>query len=370
MHILIFNWRDIKNPKSGGAEILTHEIAKRLVKNGERVTQFSAYFENARKKEIIDGVTIIREGHPDLRNFFSSVQFRAFQYYRQKKFGDVDLVIDEIHGVPFFTPLYVKEKTTALICEYAGSLWDKAVQFPFNYFGKITERLYPMLYKKTNIITISESSRREIKKNLFRDQKIKVIHPGCSTPLIASPGKKPRNLTLVFIARISKTKGIEDAVATVESLKRNMPDVVLHIIGRGEKGYVSKLRRDIHRRKLSENIIMHGFVTEKEKIRLIDMSHFLLITSEKEGWGLTVHEANSRGVPAMSYDIPGVRDVILNNENGILVKQKTPKALSSEILTLYAETKLYNLMARRCIVIRRKYSWENTTNEFLSFITK
>ena len=41
MNILILNWRDIKNPKSGGAEILTHELAKGLVNKGHKVTNLA-----------------------------------------------------------------------------------------------------------------------------------------------------------------------------------------------------------------------------------------------------------------------------------------------------------------------------------------
>src|SRR3989344_2724176 len=115
MKVLILNWRDIKNPQSGGAEILTHEIAKRLVKKGNSVTLFCSKYPGAKEREVLDGVEIIRQGYPDARLLLSSVHYKAFKFYRSKMMGKVDLVVDEIHGVPFFTPLYVKEKKIALI---------------------------------------------------------------------------------------------------------------------------------------------------------------------------------------------------------------------------------------------------------------
>ena len=57
--ILILNWRDIKNPNSGGAEVLTHEMAKRWVLWGHEVTQFSSKFRGAKGEEVVDGVRII-----------------------------------------------------------------------------------------------------------------------------------------------------------------------------------------------------------------------------------------------------------------------------------------------------------------------
>ena len=37
MRILIFNWKDIRNPEAGGAEVFTHEVAKRWVASGDEV---------------------------------------------------------------------------------------------------------------------------------------------------------------------------------------------------------------------------------------------------------------------------------------------------------------------------------------------
>ena len=94
MKILILNWRDIKHPKSGGAEIVTLEHAKSWVKAGHTVIWFTAGFNNARSEEFISGVNIVRWAGP------LTVYLAAPIYYllHRKEF---DIVVDEIHGVPF-----------------------------------------------------------------------------------------------------------------------------------------------------------------------------------------------------------------------------------------------------------------------------
>ena len=62
MNILIYNWRDIRNPAAGGAEVFTHEIARRWVERGNEVTMFTSAFAGCRKEEVVDGVRIIRDG--------------------------------------------------------------------------------------------------------------------------------------------------------------------------------------------------------------------------------------------------------------------------------------------------------------------
>ena len=100
MNILIFNWRDPKNPKSGGAEIVTFEHAKRWVARGHKVWWFTSSFKGALSHEVIEDVHIIRKGS-ELSTFFL-----ASLFYLTSPIT-FDVVIDEIHGVPFFTPLYV-----------------------------------------------------------------------------------------------------------------------------------------------------------------------------------------------------------------------------------------------------------------------
>lgn len=114
MKILILNWRDIKNPKGGGAEKVTHEHAKAWVKAGHEVVQFSASFKGAQPEEIIDGVKILRKGR------YFTVHFWAFWYFLFNRFGKVDLIVDEFHFVPFLASLYPgKTKVMGFIHEVA-----------------------------------------------------------------------------------------------------------------------------------------------------------------------------------------------------------------------------------------------------------
>ena len=62
INILALSWRDIKNPKKGGAEIHTHEMLKRLDKKRFNVVHLSPMYDGGLARESIDGVTYIRKG--------------------------------------------------------------------------------------------------------------------------------------------------------------------------------------------------------------------------------------------------------------------------------------------------------------------
>ncbi|MCK4236487.1 MAG: glycosyltransferase family 1 protein, partial [Candidatus Krumholzibacteria bacterium] len=63
MKVLAINWRDIRNPEAGGAEVHLHEILSHLILWGHEASMISASFEGCIGEETIDGIRIIRRGH-------------------------------------------------------------------------------------------------------------------------------------------------------------------------------------------------------------------------------------------------------------------------------------------------------------------
>lgn len=367
MRILILNWRDIKNPSSGGAEILTHELASRLVKRGHTVTQISSYFKNAKSREKLDGVNIIRKGNPDARALFNSVHFNAYKIYKKDFQGNIDIVVDEVHGIPFFSTFYVKEKKVVLICEIADELWKIAVRFPFSSLGRLIEKVYPFFYKNIPILTISESSKKEIINNGFSKSQVEVIPMGSNSRIVNVLPEKEVNETLIFVSRLSKTKGVTDAIQAVKILKKKYPNIMLWIVGRGSDSFKNEILELVANLNLLENIKFFDFVTERKKEELLTRSHILVAPSVKEGWGLTVHEAGARGTPSVVYNVPGLRDIVKNNYNGLVCSENTPESLANNLDKLLKDKLLYKRLQRGAIQERKKHTWDSTVDKFLEF---
>lgn len=367
MRILLLNWRDIKNPASGGAEILTHEIAKRLVKKGNKITQFSSRFPNSKREEVIDGINFIREGNADIRNFFNSVHFAAYRNYKKYFQGNFDLVIDEIHGIPFFTPLYVKERKIALICEVAGRIWDTNFPFPFNLLGKFTEHNYFRFYRGLKFLTISNSTKEELLMHGLKEGDITVLPMGFTKPKSLPNFSKERDLTIIFVARLLKAKGVEDAIKACNFLKKDVPKIKLWILGRGEKSYEKELKELVKSLKLTKNVRFWGFVDQNKKFELMQKSHYLVVPSLKEGFGLTIPEAGYVGTPSIGYNVEGVRDIITDSKNGFLVEPNY-KDLAIKIKRNFENKDLYDKLSKNSITFSKPLDWGETAEKALRAI--
>ena len=371
MKILILNWRDVVNPKSGGAEILTHEMAKRWVQLGHEVTQFSSAFKNAKDEETIDGVRIVRRGHPDARYLFFSVQFLAFWYYQKKFKGKFDVVLDEVHGLPFFTPWYVKEKKVLLICEVAGTLWTEMFGPIFGFVGRIVEKFYlRFIYKNTFYLTISDSTKKELISEGVDSKLITVLPMGLTIPNNIKLYKKENIPTLISVGRLSKPKGVGDAIIAVNEIRKKIPTIRLWIVGRGDENYSNHLKDLVKKYRLENQVVFWGFVSDIKKFELISRAHILFSPSVKEGWGLTVPEAAYVGTPSIVYASPGLIDVLRGSDFKIIVKSNTPKELAEEAVKLLNDKTLYKKLEKQVSFIRKQFNWQKTADVALRVLEK
>jgi len=97
--------------------------------------------------------------------------------------------------------------------------------------------------------------------------------------------------------------------------------------------------------KVDEKIIFLG--TRRDVPYLYGLLDIYCLTSRFEGLPLTLLEAMAAGVPVIGTDVLGIREVISNNENGLLVPDNDPEQLAKAILMLAQNVSLRNALAER-----------------------
>ena len=112
---------------------------------------------------------------------------------------------------------------------------------------------------------------------------------------------------LCFSGRLVKSKGVNDLVQILKGVKNNVPEVRLVVIGTGDEE--AKLIRVQKELQLEGNLILKGFVKEKTKFEVLRCSRVFVLPSYEEGWGISLAEALSLGLPAVVYDLPVLREV-------------------------------------------------------------
>lgn len=362
MNILILNWRDIKNPKSGGAEIVTMEHAKGWVKNGYDVTWLTSNFANGKKEEIIEGVKIIRKG-----TSVSIYLIAPFHYlFNRKKY---DIVIDEIHGIPFFTPLYVKKLKIALIHEVANEIWDYMYPFPINKIGKFSEFFYFKCYRNIQFWVPCESTVRDLEKyGIKRERSRIVICAITNKSLERPPVKKEKGPTFIFVSRVVKMKGVEDVIKAFAEITKFKKNSKLWIVGDGDGKYINTLKTLIEKRNIQNEVKFFGKVSEEKKLELMRRAHLLLHASIKEGWGLVTVEAASQGTPSVVYNVAGLRDSVLDNKTGIVIDINSPESMARNALSLLDDKAKYKKLQINGLKWAKSLNWDKAVSQSLNLI--
>lgn len=365
MNILILNWRDVRHPKSGGAELVTMEHAKAWVKAGHRVTWLTASYPGAKKESTVEGVHFVRR-------WGSLTVYLYAPFYLLANARLVDVIVDEVHGFPFFSPLFTRKPVVVFIHEIAGEIWDFMFPFPKNVIGKLLERWYFRLYRNNLFWTDAPSTIEElVERGIPKNQCTAIPCPIVTNPkLKIQISKKEQNPTYIFVSRVVRMKGVEEIIKAFSLITRTQPKAKLWIVGGGEDLYITELQRMIDEYGVKNAVTFFGEVGEGKKYELMARAHLLLHASVKEGWGLVVLEAASVGTPSVVYNVPGLRDVVVHSKTGMVIPDNSPLTMARESMALLLDRQRYLTYQRQAMARVKSLKWERVTKKSLQWLAK
>ncbi len=358
--ILIFNWRDTKHVWSGGAEVYIHEIAKRLVVKGYKVTIFCGNDRKNPRNEKVEGVQIIRRGG------FYTVYLWAFLYYVLKLHKYFDVIIDSENGIPFFTPLYSSKKIFLLIHHVHQEVFRMKLVPPLSWIGQFLEkRIMPMVYKNTEVITVSPSSKADILEHKLTTKEPHIIYNGVDLNKY-KPAKKSARPMILYLGRLTPQKSIDVLIRAAKVVLEKVPKVQIVIAGEGQdKKRLMKLAKKLG---LADKIEFTGKVSDEEKIKLYQRAWLFVNPSLIEGWGITTIEANACGTPVVASNVAGLRDAVHNPHSGVLVPYGNSEEFAENIVTLLKNNRTRQRMDKDSIEWAKKFEWDNSAGELTKII--
>lgn len=364
MKILLIEYRDITHPEAGGAEVVLLETFKRIVAAGHSVDYLCTGYAGSKPEEVIEGIRILRRGRQPYFNLAA-----PFAYLRELRQNGYDIIIEGIDKLPFFMPLYERKVPVMCIVPHLfGAAVFQEASFPVGAYVFAHEWFIPFVYKRCLFSVLSQGTRDDLAGRGISLDHIRVIHSGLSHERYAAPEKKAfaEHPLLVYLGRVKKYKGIEIGIRAVHLLRRKYPGIQCRIVGTGD--HLPRLRRFVRRLGLDGHVFFDGFIPERDKVELLQKAHMLLYTSPKEGWGLSVIEANVCGTPALASDSPGLRESVVDGKTGCLVPHGDVQALAKRVDDLLSDAELYGKMRAAAIEWGRGFTWERMTRETLALI--
>jgi glycosyltransferase involved in cell wall biosynthesis len=361
MRTLVINWRDVKNPLAGGAEIYFQEIFRRIVARGHDVTQLAVRFPGASATEVIDGIRIIRRGGANTFNF---AVWGGLQGVLKQ--GDFDIVIDDLNKIPFYSPWFCDKPVLAMMMHLFRKSIFSEVPFPQASYVYLAESLIPWCYKNNFFAVLSPSSRRDLQAFGIREERMVVIPPGTDTERFRPDLSRKGAPLVLHVGRLKKYKSTDHLLEAAGRLKEKGKTFRVKIVGDGDD--LPRLREIAGRLGLDGIIEFTGFISEDDKIRLYQESAVLVENSIKEGWGLIVMEANACATPVVAARSPGLVDSVQDGKTGFLYEYGNVEELAQRLEQLLENPGLRSEMGAAGVEWARGFSWESATDKMLAVI--
>lgn len=354
VHLLA--WRDLEDVEAGGSEVHAHEIAKRWAGAGLEVSMRTSYAQGRAPKVRRDGYEVVRKAGRYLvfpRAVLSAVSGRS---------GRFDAVVEIWNGVPFFSPLWTGRTPSIVFLHHVhAEMWRMVM--PENpglaRAGELLEsRFAPPFYRRSRIVTLSDSSKRELVHDLgFRDEQVTVVQPGVHRRF--TPGGRRSDHPLVCaVGRLVPVKRYDRLIEAMARVHAADPSVELVIVGEGyERPALEEL---VQRLGVGSWVSMPGRLDDDEVIDLYRRSWIVASSSAREGWGMTVTEAAACGTPAVVTRIAGHEDAVVDGETGLLADAHDISDLAAKIELVLRDEVLRKTLAEGALERAGELAWDAT----------
>ena len=297
---------------------------------GHSVTQVSQAVDGLPAEETIDGVRILRHGRRNTFNFSLKRFCMGLDIA-----GNFDLVIEDLCKIPFYAPVWSPVPVLTVVPHLFGTTAYREVSLPLALYVNLMESRIPAKYQESRFVAISDSTKSDLVRRGIPEGRIEVIPCGIDTSFYSTGDPAPEPARFLYVGRLKKYKGVQLILAAMAVLRGSGRDCRLTVLGSGD--HLPVLERTTSRLGLDGVVDFEGFVSPERKLECLRGSWSAVFPSEKEGWGLTVIEANSCGTPVIASDSDGLRDSVRDGITGLLVPHGDIQALAGAMERMMSE---------------------------------
>src|SRR5690606_24385288 len=284
-------------------------------------------------------------------------------YRRHLRDLEFDVMVEDLNKVPLFTPLWGRHPLVLLVHHLFGATAFAEASVPFAAATWLLERPLGLLYRRVPAQAVSRSTAEDLARRGLDPDRIRVIPNGVDLEFYRPDPSVPRldRPTILYLGRLKRYKRVDLVLRAAAKLRDEGVEARVIIAGQGDHAPALARLRD--RLGLADLVEMPGFVSEETKRELFRRAWVHVLTSPKEGWGITNLEAAACGTPTVASDSPGLRDSVAHGESGFLVPHGDVDALAATLRRLLVDAALRERIGRSARAFAERVSWGRAARE-------
>jgi glycosyltransferase involved in cell wall biosynthesis/SAM-dependent methyltransferase len=354
LRVIALTWRDLPNPSAGGAEVLIDRLLTGLKERGHDVA-------------LVAGGPVAEHEYETVNGGGTYSQYVAAPIISMTRFRRADVIIDVENGLPYFSPLWRRRPSVCLVHHVHTDQWHGHFPRPIAATCQAVERrIMPVVYRHRTFVAISNSTADDLVAIGVPRDHIRVIESGVDLPDTSALARSEEPLFL-SLNRLVPHKRVVLLLDAWEIASQQIPGRLV-IVGDGpELNRVRTQAAEIPR------VEVMGRVSEETKHRLLAESWLILSAAHHEGWGMSIMEGAAAETPALAVDAPGIRDAIVPDVTGVLVKgpeSELPTALATAWVALTADGPRRERLGRAAKERAAEFEWDVTIDRWESALNE
>jgi glycosyltransferase involved in cell wall biosynthesis/SAM-dependent methyltransferase len=351
MRALFVAWRDLAHPKAGGSEVVADALARGLQARGHDVT-------------LLCGGPVDERPYSVVRNGRTYSQYLGAPLRYLRNYRDVDIVVDFINGMPYFSPLWRRGPRLAFVTHVHTDQWSQYFPTPIAKVASSLERHgLRLAYRSTRFFTISPSSAADLESVGVDPDRIQVVRLGASVALPAVRAERSAEPMFVALGRLAPNKRLD---VLLDLWIRVSPRTGGQLVIVGDGPERAHLEARVAAEPALRNVVLTGRVSEARKAELLQEAWLLVHTAEHEGWGLAILEAALCHTPSLAYNAPGVRDAVQDAVTGVLVDDDD--AFAEQWIALAGDAARRDRLGAAAAERAAEFTWDNCIDEFVDAV--
>src|SRR2546425_2990528 len=309
IRIVVLSRKIISNPRSGGAGRYVHETFRRLT-HLYRITVIGEGSQNSPEHEEVEGIEYVNVRGSFVRPLVALKYLTNFA-------RNTDLVVDHADvAIPWLLPLFVNKPKITIVHQLVKEIYYYQLARPWADICAHAEKFIYGLYSGSRIVVSSPSTARELVELGIPSSQISTVIPGHDPLSGEGMPLCKRDMTIACVSRLVRYKGIQFALRAFRDVLPEHPEATFKIAGTGP--YESSLREITNSLGIKQHVEFLGRISEKAKFELLSRSRAAVFPSVRDGFGITVMEANSVGTPVVGWKVPGPSDSVIDGTTGLL----------------------------------------------------
>ncbi len=254
-----------------------------------------------------------------------------------------------------------------IISKYANENIKK-IGWEHNYYENIkyVKNVVSSAINLDYLILVS-SNLKELYENELKNTNCKCIHIPNALQELPNTMSQLNAKNIITIGKLTKQKGYFELIEIFKNVSLKFPDWKLHIIGEGPER--EKIENRIKKYKLEDYVIMHGEKTRKFINKMLEQSSVYVMSSSQEGFGISILEAFSFGIPAVAFDSAlGAKELISNNWDGYIINDLDKEKMAKKIIDLIKNENRRKIMGDNARKKSMKYTIEIIKEEWINIL--